>query len=434
MKITVIKVGMSQGKGYDALRPVLFEIIASLLPPDVKAQYLDDRKEDLPKHLDSDVIALSFDTFCAKRAYALAKRYKTNSNTIIMGGFHPSACPDEALEHCDAVLLGDAEGSWPEFLDDIKNGRLKKVYDARNKGCAMSVLCSNRHNLYKSQYLPLGLVQFSRGCKFRCDFCSIKTMYPGTVQQKPIDDIVLEITAAKERFLFFIDDNIFYDEKSAAELFFAIRPLKKKWVCQISLEIASNHRLLELMRKSGCICVLIGFESLDTKNLEAMGKSANLLINDYEKAIANLNSHRFMVYGTFVVGYDRDDENTAAQLCDFAIKQKLAVANFNPLIPFPSTNLYDRLKGENRLLHGDKWWLSEDFCYGDTAFVPHGMLPEQLKNSCKEARYRFYGAKNILARLPFHIKLGLRQAWYFLLVNIISGLEIRRKQGAKLGE
>ncbi len=435
MKITIIKVAMFEGKGADALKPIFFEIMDALLPEDILADYIDDRKEILPDHIDSDIIALSFDTFSAKRAYQLAKRYKTSENLVVMGGFHPTVCPDEAANFCDVVLCGDAESVWPEFLEDVRMGYVSPLYDGRTKSAPMIPLYQSKRNPYKSKYLPLGLVQFSRGCRFSCDFCSVKTMYPGSVVQKSTDEIVREIQSVKEKFIFFIDDNLFFDEKSAKELFQAIRPLRKKWACQISMDIAKNEELLQLMKESGCICVLIGFESLNTENLTSMGKSANLQMIDYEKTIRTLNQYKFMIYATFVIGYDADDKNTADTILKFAMKYNFAVANFNPLIPLPGTPLYRRLLAEGRLLFPDGWWLDESYRYGDTAFTPAQMTPEELRDSCRDARYQFYSIKNILKRfLGAHLKLGVTKAWYYFIINIVSGIEIKRKQGALLGK
>ncbi len=193
MKLTVIKVAMFEGKGADALKPIFFEILNELLPHDVSADFIDDRKETLPQQIDSDIIIFSVDTFSCKRAYRLAKKYKSPNNLIVMGGFHPTVCPEESGKFCDVVICGDAEGIFPEFIADYKACEVKSLYDGRAKACDMVCMHKNKNSPYKSKYLPLGLVQFSRGCKYDCDFCSVKTMYPGIVFQKRIADIVKEI-------------------------------------------------------------------------------------------------------------------------------------------------------------------------------------------------------------------------------------------------
>ena len=128
MKVTLIKVSMLEGKGYDAMKPLIFPIIESVTPKDVEIEYIDERIEDIPDTIDSDIIALSVETFAARRAYQIAKKYKTNKNVVVMGGFHPTSMPEEAIEYCDTILIGDAEDTWPEFLKDFSKGDVKKRY------------------------------------------------------------------------------------------------------------------------------------------------------------------------------------------------------------------------------------------------------------------------------------------------------------------
>ncbi len=435
MKITIIKVAMFEGKAHDALKPLVFEIIAQLTPANTIVEFIDDRKQKLPKFIESEVIILSFDTFSAKRAYFLSAKFKKPTNLMVLAGIHPTICPEEAAEHGDTLLLGDAESTYLEFINDYQKGQVKSIYDGRLNEAALISLANSNKSPYQCRYLPLGLVQFSRGCKYACDFCSVKTMYPNRIRSKNIMQITAEIAAQKEKFIFFIDDNLLTNTTQAEQLFLALKPLKKRWACQISLDIALNTQLLALMAASGCICVLIGFESLNKQNLENMSKKANLLIEDYQQAITNLHVHKILVYGTFIIGYDQDDHLTAAELVNFACLNNLAVANFNPLIPLPKTPLYLRLKQQNRLIDDGIWWLNPNYHYGDTAFLPAKMSGEQLQLSCQKARYSFYSFKSIIKRGQFIIcNFGLMRYSYFLMINIISAREIRRKQGALLGE
>lgn len=432
MKITVIKVSMFEGKSHDALKPLIFPILAELTPPEIEMEYLDDRIEKLPNTLNSDIVALSFDTFSAKRAYILARKYKTPTNTIVFGGFHPSLLKEEAKAYGDVILAGDAEDTWTRFIEDFLRGKVKREYTSSEE--SRLKLVANNHPCFKEKkYQRLGVVQFSRGCKFGCDFCSIKAMYPKKVRQKELEVIIEEIKSVKEKILFFVDDNLFLNEETAIALFKALKPLKKKWACQISMDVANNDKLLSLMKESGCVMVLIGFESLNKNNLKQMNKSANLAIADYDRAIANIYKHGLLIYATFVLGYDDDNLDSFDEILKFAIKKRFAVANFNPLIPMPGTPLYKRLEDEGRLIY-DKWWLSNTYCYGDTAYIPKNFTPEDLKEGCKAVRYKFYGVKNILKRL-FGSKLYLNpyNLFLYLALNIISNREIHRKQGKLLG-
>jgi len=432
MKVTVIKVSMLEGKGYDAMKPLIFAIMDSVTPDGIEMEYIDERIEDVPDKIDSEVIALSVETFAARRAYILAKRLKTESNRIVMGGFHPSALPEEALEYCDTVLIGDAEDTWPAYIEDLKNGREKDRYVSSHTR-SLTKIDFNSKAFAGKRYNKIGLVQFSRGCKFSCDFCSISTFYNCGVRQKSIEDIVEEIKGIKEKILFFIDDNIFLNEQSAIDLFTAIKPLKKRWACQISMDVAFNDRMLKIMKDSGCMLVLIGFESLNPDNLRVMNKVANLQIAQYEAAIKNIYKHKLMIYATFVLGYDYDTPESIEATLKFAMDNNFAAANFNPLIPTPGTRLYSRLEKEGKLIF-DKWWLEEGYRYGDTVFHHEKMTPEELKAGCRNARFAFNTYKNIFKRLfGNRVYANLTNALVFLALNIISRKEIHRKQGKVLG-
>ena len=423
---------MMEGKGHDAMKPLIFAIFDAITPADIQMVYIDERVEPLPPIIDSDVIALSVETFAARRAYDIAKKYKTPNNKIVMGGFHPSALPEEALQYCDTVLVGDAEDTWLAYLKDLKNKEPKPIYRSAHRHEPVKIDFNSKAFAGK-KYNPIGLVQFSRGCKFRCDFCSVSSFYNCKVRQKSKEDIVEEIKGIKEKLLFFIDDNIFLDEDSAIELFEVIRPLKKKWACQISMDVALNDKLLRAMKRSGCILVLIGFESLNADNLKLMNKVANLQTENYEKAIKNIYKHKLMIYATFVLGYDHDTRESIDNTLAFAVKHHFAAANFNPLIPMPATKLYSRLEEQGKLIY-DKWWLEREYKYGDTAYYPESMTPEELKEGCKNARFSFNTYKCILKRLLCNkAHLTPMNAMVFLALNIISRKEIHRKQGKILG-
>lgn len=430
MKITFIRLNMFEHISSDAMKPLLFGIIKSLTPEEFDIDFIDERAEKLPEQIDSDIIAFSVETYTAKRAYILAKKYKTDKNIIVMGGFHPTVLPEEVLQYADTVIVGDAEDTWEPFLRDCQKGRPKARY-VSGETCRLTALTEDKC-IYKHKYYGIGVYQISRGCKFNCDFCSIKTMYK-QVRRKTTEDVVKELTQAKEKIIFFVDDNLFYDRQSAMELFRAMAPLKKKWACQISMDVAQDDELLAEMKKAGCFLVLLGFESLNPQSLTTMKKSANKAAGDYDEVIQRIYRHKMLIYGTFVFGYDNDDKGVFDETFAFAVRNHLAVTNFNPLIPMPGTPVYDRMEQEGRLLY-KKWWLSDQYRYGETAYRPKHMTPEELRDGCLRIRTRFYSPGCILKRFfanPIHLL-----PWnfvVFLLVNVISAKEIHAKQGQMLG-
>lgn len=435
MKITVIRSAMFEGKSKDAMKPLIFGILSALTPPAWEITFYDDRIESLPDSIDGHILAISTDTFSARRAYRLAGRYRREGLLIVMGGFHPTVCPEEVLRYADVVLIGDAEDTWPQLLRDYARGCPKSRYDGTGGVHAPMLAAGLKDTPYTGKrYLRLGILQLSRGCKFRCDFCSIKTMYPGAVRQLLPESVAEEVRRTKERLIFFADDNLLLDEKSAMELFSVLKPLRKKWACQISMEAAANEALLTQMKESGCIMVLMGFESLNESALRQMNKQANLRIGAYEKAIRTIHSHGLMIYGTFVLGYDGDVAADVERTMNFALAHRLAVANFNPLIPMPGTDVYRRLKEEGRLLYNGTWWNCDTYRYGDTAYLPRGMTPDELRDSCRSARYAFYSPRSIIRRLTgLSLYRNPGRAFIYLTLNLVSAWEIRRKQGKILG-
>lgn len=429
MKITFIRLNMFEHISSDAMKPILFGIIKGLTPPEHEIVFLDERTEKLPERIDSDIIAFSTETYTAKRAYILAKKYKTKKNIIVMGGFHASVMADEMLGYADSVLIGDAEDTWRKFLADCKNGAPKKRY-VSGESLPLKPI-PDIPGVYRRNYYGVGVYQISRGCKFNCDFCSIKTMYK-CVRRKPADMIARELRKSKEKIIFFVDDNLFYDRSSALELFRKIAPLRKKWACQISMDAAKDDELLSEMKKAGCFLVLMGFESLNAESLAEMRKSANASA-DYEKVIDRIYRHGLLIYGTFVLGCDGDRPDVFKKTYEFAVRNSIAVTNFNPLIPMPGTGVYRRMEEEGRLLY-KKWWLSDRYRYGDTAYRPKNMTPEQLRDGCLKIRTDFYSVRCILKRL-----FGSRHnftpinLFVFLMANYISRREIHKKQGQLLG-
>lgn len=414
----------------DAMKPILFGIIKNLTPEEFDIDFIDERAEKLPDTINSHIITFSVETYTAKRAYILAKKYKTKDNIIVMGGFHPTVMPDEALKYADSVIIGDAEDTWGNFLSDCLMGVPKKRYISDER-CLLSSFDEDS-SVYKHKYYGIGVYQISRGCKFNCDFCSIKTMYK-CVRRKSVDVVVNELKKAKEKIIFFADDNLFYDEECAVELFRAIAPLKKKWACQISMDAAKNDMLLNEMKKAGCFLVLLGFESLNPDSLDKMNKTANKSITNYNDIIKRIYKHNILIYGTFVFGYDNDNTEIFEKTLEFAVKNRLAVTNFNPLIPMPGTMVYKRMEDEKRLLY-KKWWLSDRYRYGETAYIPLNMTPEELQRGCLEIRTEFYSVRCILKRLFANpVNFIPWNFIVFLLANFISRKEILTKQGQILG-
>jgi radical SAM superfamily enzyme YgiQ (UPF0313 family) len=283
-------------------------------------------------------------------------------------------------------------------------------------------------------YAPITLVQYGRGCRFNCDFCSIHAFYGTTLRQRSVGEVCAEIERAGRRLVFFVDDNLFVDVPRARELFHALIPLGIRWCCQTSIDIARDPELVGLMARSGCSMALFGFESLHRDNLQQMRKGWNVKWQSYERSIKVVHDAGIMIYGTFVHGYDHDTPRSFDDAVEFAIRHQFCLANFNPLTPTPRAPLYDRLAGEGRLIY-DRWWLDPRFRYGHATFHPRGMTATELTEGCWRARRAFNTATATTRRFlaPRTTLSSARHALAFLIVNAVSRREIHSKQERPLG-
>jgi radical SAM superfamily enzyme YgiQ (UPF0313 family) len=272
-------------------------------------------------------------------------------------------------------------------------------------------------------------METGRGCKFKCDFCSVTLFFKGHYRRRPIDNIVAEIKESKNKNIMFVDDNICADFKSAKELLRALIPLKIKWNSSASVNIVHDKELLNLLKESGCQSLLVGFESIDKKNLEAMNKRQNLNQDDVTELIKELYKRGIKIYGSFVMGYKYENEESAYKTLDFALNNKFVLANFYQLTPLPGTRLYKKLEQENRLIY-KKWWLDPNYSYGEVVFRHENMDSVVLSNLCKKLRLEFYSFKSIFKR---SFNFGPKRYLFYWVVNLFARKEIIKKQGRILG-
>lgn len=432
-RITLLRPNMGDYRSTDGLPPMSMSILAARTPNDVEVVFYDDKIEVVPEDDTPDLVAITVETFTARRAYELAARYRERDVMVVMGGYHPTFLPDEVLQHADVIVIGDAEGIWEKLLRDFQNDCLQKIYKGGNSNPLFDFRLDKSIFLGK-KYMPVEPVQYGRGCRFACDFCSIRAFYKDSLRVRPINNMIDELhTLTRRKLVFFADDNLFSSRKDLDTLLTAIRPLRLRWSCQISIDVARDEDLLDKMAETGCVFVLIGFESLSRENLKQMGKPWNHVAGEYKQVVSKLHQRKIAVYGTFVFGYDYDTADTIEQSLEFALDTKLEIANFNPLTPTPSTPLYERLKHEGRLL-SPTWWLDPNYRYGDPIFRPKLIEPDVFAQKCFEAKKAFYSWRSITSRIV-GTEAGIHpfRTGIVGLANLISRREVFRKQYRPLG-
>ena len=440
MKLTLIHPAIGRRPGVSYMRtwqmePLPVAVLIGLTPPDVEIAFHDDRMESIPFDAPTDLVAIPVETYTAKRAYQIASEYRRRGVKVVMGGFHATLAPDEVAQYADCVVHGEAENIWAEVIDDARHGCMKSSYRAATRPVLSSVRYDRR--LFRDRrYLPIGLIETGRGCRFPCEFCAVQTFFERTARQRPVDAIVAELRELKERhkLFFFVDDNFAANLRYAKELVAALAEVNVRWITQMSINAAHDEEFLAALAKSGCQGVLIGFESLDEAVLEAMRKRFNTMRSGFEGALANLRRHGIRVYGTFVFGYDGDTPGSADRAAAFSIERGFYLAAFNHLTPFPGTPLYARLEKEKRLLH-ERWWLDDHYHYNDLPFRPTHMEPDEVRQQCIAARRTFYGWRSMLKRA--FDPVNRREAFMFRNFFLINGMhrtEVATRDRFPLGD
>jgi radical SAM superfamily enzyme YgiQ (UPF0313 family) len=441
MRLTLVHpcIGRRRGQPYIRtwqMEPLAPATLAGLTPRDrdIEIRFYDDRTEPIPFDDATDLVALSVETYTAKRSYQIASEFRRRGVPVVMGGFHPTLVPLEASEYAESIVVGEAEGVWSAVIEDFGNGRLRRVYRQPRRP-SLSGLRVDRSIFAGKRYLPVGLVEAGRGCHFRCEFCAIQSYFGSTQTRRPVEEILDEVRRVRKPLIFFVDDNITSNMDEAKEFFRALIPLRIRWVSQASINAAHDEEFLRLIKASGCQGLLIGFETLNPETLRRMRKSFNLMNGGYERALANLRRHGIRLYVTFILGYDEDDGDTLEATLAFAERHRFYVVAFNHLTPFPGTPLYDRLDREGRLLH-ERWWLDPAYRYGMVPFRPRGMSADQVEQRCLEARQRFYRLGSILRRgLDFEVNGRDWFMWsHFFSINLLFRSEVLQRKDFPLGD
>lgn len=442
MKITLIKpnIGRREHSLYvdnASMEPLQLGILAALTPSDIEVVMYDDRLETIPYDEPTDLVAITVETFTARRAYEISEEYRRRRRKVIMGGMHAVLIPEEVKQHCDSIMIGDAEDKWGEMIEDLRRGHLKEEYRCNPVTVPQKGIITRRDIFENKKYMPITLMQFSRGCRYNCKYCASSVYFKQKHFCRDIDEVIEEIRRQKRKLIFFVDDNIVGDKEKAKELFKRLIPLKIKWVSQGSIDMLDDDELMTLMVKSGCLGHVIGFESIRPDSIRTMGKGVNkkYVQDQYKDAIKKLRKYGLQTWAAFTVGHDTDTLESIEATYQFARKNKFCFSAYNILMPYPGTALYDQLAREGRLLYDGKWWLHPEYRFNYAAFVPANMTAPELTEAAYLCRKRFNSISSVLYRL-FEPRTNLRNPirfFTYIIYNPVFRREVFEKQGMTFG-
>jgi radical SAM superfamily enzyme YgiQ (UPF0313 family) len=395
---------MPNVSGVATMEPLGLAYVAALTPQNWEIRLWDEVVESQAPDFDPDLVGISTLTATAPRAYRLADAFRRRGVPVVLGGPHPTLMSEEAAGYADVVFRGEAEGAWATLVADFERGELQPRYEGGAPSLEHAVL--PRRDLYHKRY-TVSLVSASRGCRYRCEFCSIWKLDGGLLRRRPVEEVWGELAAgslAPSWVTLFTDDNIAAERDWAVELFRGIaeRGLRRRFAVQASLSIAEDPGLLRSLRRAGCFAVMTGLESLSEDSLRRMRKGVNLRIgvDGYRERIRRIHAHGMMVAGTFMFGNDGDGPDIFRRTADFVAEAGVDLAHFGLLVPDPGTDLYERLAQEGRLLYTA---YPDDYgrhTLGQALFLPRQMSPAQL-----ELGYRRAAAE--ISRWP----AVLRRSW-----------------------
>jgi len=418
--------------------------LAAVTPPDYEVQIIDEEHEEINFNTNPWLVALTSQTPVAPRAYEVARLFRKRGVTTVMGGVHASIQPEEALQHVDAVICGEGEFVWPQVLADLEDGSLKPVYRSGTRYELNGLPWPRRDLLNPRFYIPLTMVETTRGCPHQCDFCGVSKFFGHQYRKRPLEEVVSELRATfyngfrhglnrflaklgfdlpyflEKRLIYFIDSNFAADQDYSRKLMEALEKMDVLWWAHTTVDIASDRGFLEQMNRSGCIALNIGFESLSPENLRIMHKPFTGSY-DYAKVVNVIHAHGIGVMGTFVVGFDGEDDSIFEKIYRFVLENRLDWALVFIRTPYPGTNLFKELDRSGRLITQD--WAKYDTL--NCVFDPIGMTVEELERGVRALWKNIFSLKSIHHR----IFCGRRvHPMFYLAINMQFYQLVRRWQ------
>jgi len=393
--------------------------LAGMTPDHVDVEYLEVRDVDewkLPMRFDA--VAISTLTAVSGEAFRLSARFREVGVPVILGGLGVTLSPREAMDHADAVVLGEGELVWPELVSDLERGSLQRLYDARQRGAFdMAFAPMPRFDLLDPERYPRFSVQTQRGCPWACEFCASSIRLQPRFRVKPVHKVIAEIRRLKELFgdpfIEFADDNTFVNRAHSRRLLEALAKEDVKWFTESDLSIAEDEELLGLMRDAGCKQVLIGFEHPTYEALDGVERRSNWKarrVGEYAAAVERIQRHGITVNGCFVLGLDGTGEESARDILRFVRDSGMYDVQVTYMTPFPGTPLWDRLVDEGRILDPSA---TERCTLFDINFQPDRMTVAELEEAFVGLVGRLYGERAVQRRFRAfkeHMRGRIREA------------------------
>ena len=388
----------------------LLAVAACIARDQYEVVLTDENIEPIDFELKADLVGISAMTSYVNRGYEIADQFRARGVPVVMGGVHASFMPQEALKHCDAVVIGEAEFVIPRLLDDLKQGLMRGIYksDALHPMAGMPM---PRYDLLKrNRYVNRTFVQTSRGCHQGCTFCAEPLMNGLKFRYRPIDEVIHEIENCGARTISINDADFFGTPDRPQELMRALKGRGIHWQAGVTSKLAQDDRMLELAAASGCTMLSIGFESISRATLKSVHKHVNRPEN-FAALVEKVHSYGIMVFGLFMFGFDGDDRSVFSETANFNINANYDACAYSVLTPYPGTLTWYEMKKANRIVSFD--WTMYDQAH--VVYRPAQMSSDDLRVGQAQAYESFYSPSSIAGRFPLR---GRRHRTQWLIYNL----------------
>jgi len=364
-------------------------VVAALTPSGIEIDYLDEGFEQINFNIRYDLIGISAMTQQATRAYEIADEFRARGVQVVIGGIHATVLPEEAKEHADSVVIGEAENTWPDLISVFCSGEIKPFYKSLS---SVDITKSPlpRYDLLKKYDYKMVWLQTTRGCPRECEFCVASNVYGKVFRYKTLSQVLGEINYIRglwnEPVLNFADDNMFVNRSFSSDLISRLRSMELRWVAQTDVSVAEDVDFLKMLQSSGCKMLFIGFETLSKDNRLDKHDWKQKKIDNYSKTISLIQSYGIGVLGAFIIGLDHDDISIVDELSDFIISNNLYATQITILTPLPGTRLRERLSEEKRIFTND--W--SRYTFENAVFIPKNMSIIELDECLMRIYQRVY--------------------------------------------
>ena len=370
--------------------------VASAIPRDrYEVVLTDENIESIDFELEADLVGISAMTCYVNRGYEIADAFRERGVPVVMGGVHPSFMPQEALRHCDAVVIGEVELVLPKLLEDLERGKMRGPYKS-DRLHPMENLPTPRYDLIKKhRYVNSTFVQTSRGCHQGCTFCAEPLMNGLKFRYRPVAEVIREVENCGSRMISINDADFFGTPERPKEVMRALKGRGIHWQAGVTSKLAQDDRMLELAAESGCTLLSIGFESISRATLTSVHKHVNRP-ETFATLVEKVHSYGIMVFGLFMFGFDGDDGSVFEETARFNIDANYDACAYSVLTPYPGTLTWYEMKKADRIVSFD--WTKYD--QANVVYRPAQMSGDELRLGQDLAYEKFYASSSMVRRFP----------------------------------